>query len=272
MTNQLFSVHSDQIAQQRGSFRVLVAIPTLGERLGTLERTLASIRGQQGIPVDIVIVCKKASPDLRSAAAHCGALIVQSDGHISEAINVGLATADESHRYMAWLGDDDMLRPDALATACETLEQNPEAVVCYGSCDYVDIDGGILFSRRPPPLAPLLLRYVPGLIKQEACLFRMSAIRSIGGLDQGLRYTMDLDLLLRLQAIGRFVRVDRVLAAFCWHPGSLTIANRRASLAEAQQVQRKQARGATAFLFPILKRPIEALIMFMSSRITDSLH
>lgn len=253
--------------ERKEDYRVLAVVPTLGERLETLARTLDSIVGQTGVAVDAIVVTKSASRDLDALASACGATILCHEGHISAAINAGLRAAGPEHKYMFWLGDDDLLRPSALANACETLERNPSAAVCYGRCDYIDLAGNLLFSRRPPLFAPFLLRFVPGLIKQEACLFRLTDVKLVGGLDEELRYTMDLDLLLRLQKVGTFVRLDSVLAAFCWHPGSLTIANRQTSLAEAQSVQSRHAKGVTAVIFSILRHPVRRLIVHLDQKI-----
>lgn len=255
----------------RLAFRILVVIPTLGERLETLVRTLSSIQDQAGALVDMVIVAKTNTFELIAIADRYRARIIFHPGHISAAVNAGFAQASERHRYVGWLGDDDMLSPDALANASALLERYPAAVVSYGSCDYVDLNGDLLFNRRPPPNAPALLQFIPGLIKQEACLFRLSALRRVGGLNEKLKYTMDLDLLLKLRRLGPFVRVDRVLAAFCWHPGSLTVANRNASLDEAQNVQGSHARGIARLLQPLWKYPIRYLILALSARINRGL-
>lgn len=256
---------------QRQAFRILVVIPTLGERLETLGRTLSSVRDQVNVSVDVLLVAKTNSPALSVVADRYRARVIVHPGNISAAINIGFAQAAEVHRYVSWLGDDDLLRPSALATASALLESKPAAVVAYGSCDYVDLDGNLLFNRRPPPLAPMLLHFVPGLIKQETCLFRFSALQRAGGLDEQLRYTMDLDLLLKLHRLGPFVKTDRVLAAFCWHPGSLTIANRKASLLEAQNIQHTHARGITRVLYPLLKGPIRYLILTVNWMINRGL-
>lgn len=253
------------------SFRILLVIPTLGERLETLERALSSIREQSNVLVDIVIVAKIAPPILISVADFYGARIIVHEGHISSAINLGFDEACEAHKYVGWIGDDDMLRSNALANACVLLERNTVAVVAYGACDYIDRDGKLLFSRRPPPMAPTLLQFIPGLIKQEACLFRLDAVRRVGGLDEKLKYTMDLDLLLKLRRLGPFVRADRVQAAFCWHPCSLTIANRSASLAEAQEVQNRNAQGIVKIFQTVWRYPVRYLIHLVNWIINKNL-
>lgn len=248
-------------------FRVLLVIPTLGRRLDTLARALASVADQSGADVDVVIVAKTDSPELVTLAARYGARVVTHPGNISAAVNAGFATTDGTHRYASWLGDDDMLYPDALAHASASLEAQPAAVVAYGACNYIDFGGNLLFTRRPPPLAPMLLQFIPGLIKQEACVFRLSGLQAVGGLNERLKYTMDLDLLLRLRREGAFVRVNRVTAAFCWHPDSITISNRQVSLDEAQEVQRVNARGIARLLHPVWKHAVRALILAMTWKI-----
>lgn len=253
-------------AQGGPALRILAVVPTLGKRQ-TLDRALASIRAQAGVEVDVLLVTDARTAELTAVAERHRADILVHPGNISAAVNAGFARAQDAHRYAFWLGDDDMLRPQALAAAGALLERHPAAVVAYGACDYVDIDGRLLFSRRPPPLAPLLLQFVPGLVKQETCLFRVGALRQAGGLDEGLRYAMDLDLLLRLRRLGAFVHTGRVQAAFCWHPGSITIANRRASLDEARAIQARRSSGLARLLGPLLRPPLHRLVLAMSRRI-----
>ena len=252
-------------------FRILAVIPTLAQRLDTLGRTLESIQTQSGVRVDIVIVAKDVSPALIELAHRFDARVVANSGHISAAVNAGFSLATADHRYALWIGDDDLLRPESLAVASDLLENDSLSVACFGGCDYIDMQGNLLFTRSPPALSPTLLQCVPGLIKQEACLFRYSALVQCGGLDESLRYTMDLDLLLRLRRCGRFIKAARVQAAFCWHPGSLTIANRNASLNEAQRVQQRNARGLVKLLQPIWKHPIRWLIVLMARKINRAM-
>jgi GT2 family glycosyltransferase len=248
-------------------FRILVVVPTLGRRLDTLERTLASIDLQEGVCVDAIVVAPVGDKPLRSLVQRHAAQLVVESGHISAAVNRGFERAGPEHRYVAWIGDDDVLRPGALAISSSLLEQSPKAVVAFGRCDYIDLKGELLFTRRPPAGAAWWLQFVPGLIKQETCLFRRQSVVDVGGLDENLRYAMDLDLLLRLRRLGPFARAEAVLAAFCWHAGSITIANREVSFAEAQQVQRRAARGLAALVTPVALPLFRRLILRVSNRI-----
>jgi GT2 family glycosyltransferase len=199
-----------------------------------------------------------------------GAAVLVAAGHISAAVNRGWAAGGDRYRYVAWLGDDDILRPGALARSVRALDAEPRAVVAFGTCDYIDESGHLLFTRRPPAGAAALLQFVPGLIKQETCLFRLDAVRRVGWLDESSRYAMDLDLLLRLRRQGAFARVDEPQAGFCWHPNSLTIANRKASLDEAQRIQTRASRGLSRWLFAAARPLLRAMILIVASRINKS--
>jgi len=247
--------------------RVLVVVPTLGQRLPTLERTLGSLRTQSGVAVDIVLVAPVATDALQSMASRFEAGLVVDVGHISAAINCGFRTAGPDHHYVTWIGDDDMIPAGALARSVAQLEQYPDASLCFGDCHYIDASGSSMFTRRPPPGAGWLMQFVPGLIKSETCLFRHVAVRAAGGLDEQLRYAMDLDLILRLRAVGRIVRCRAEQGVFCWHPGSITVANRELSFAEAQAVQRRGSRGFARLAVPLVQPFLKRLFLVMSRRI-----
>lgn len=249
------------------AFRVLVVVPTLGQRMATLERTLSSLRTQANVTVDIVLVSPAFGDALRSTASRFEASLVEESGHISAAINRGFSTSAPEHRYVAWIGDDDMIPTGALARSVAQLERSPDAVLCFGDCEYVDSEGLTMFTRRPPPCAGWLMQFVPGLIKSETCLFRRSAVSSVGGLDEKLRYAMDLDLILRLRAVGRFVRCRAPQGVFCWHPGSITVANRECSFTEAQAAQRWGSRGLTRYIVPLAQPLLKRLFLMISRRI-----
>lgn len=249
------------------SLRVLVVVPTLGQRMPTLERTLGSLRTQPGVAVDIVLVTPTATDALHAMADRFDAHLVEEAGHVSAAINRGFSRAGSDHRYVAWIGDDDMIPAGALARSVAQLERNPDAVLCFGDCVYVDASGRTMFTRRPPPGAAWLMQFIPGLIKSETCVFRRTAICSVAGLDEQLRYAMDLDLILRLRSVGRFVRCRAVQGVFCWHPGSITVAHRENSFTEAQTAQRCGSRGFARHVSPLVQPMLKRLFLAMSRRV-----
>jgi GT2 family glycosyltransferase len=76
-------------------------------------------------------------------------------------------------------------------------------------------------------------------------LVRRSAWVQVGGLDESFRFAFDLDLLLKIQRLGAFVDVGRVVSSFRWHGDSLTVGDRSTSLHESE-VARRRALSPTA--------------------------
>lgn len=218
--------------------RTLVVVPTLGRRPEYLAQTVASVMAQQA-PHDLVVVVPPTAVEARTLAADVGARVVDDPGGLSAAVNAGLATAGPEHAYANWIGDDDLLAPDALARAGAVLESSPDVALVYGHCVYIDPDGRLLWTSRAGRLARVALAWGPNLIPQPGMLFRLADFHVVGGLDESLEYAMDLDLLLRLRRRGRFVDLGVPVSSFRWHPDSLTVGSRQASLSESEAVKRR---------------------------------
>lgn len=228
---------------------ILVVLPTLGDRLDFLRETLDSVaRQRETVDLTLVVVSPPSAIDARRLAAEYGAVLVDDPKTgISAAINCGLeARTDE--RYYAWVGDDDLFRPGGLALLQSMLEADRDAVVAYGACDYIDPQGATAWVSAAGGLAIRVLPWGPNLIPNPAALIRFDALTAIGGFDETLRYAMDLDVFLSLRSHGRFLPTRTSVAAFRWHPDSLTVANRRASSREAESIKRKH--------LPAVLRPV----------------
>jgi GT2 family glycosyltransferase len=217
---------------------VLVVVPTLGQRLDFLALTLRSIR-EQDVAADIVVVVPTGRAEARALAREHGAVVVDDPGSQTAAINVGVALASPGCAYVNWIGDDDLLTPGSLSATVGALARDPAAVVAYGACQYIDDAGRPLWVSRAGRWAERILSWGPDLIPQPGMLVRRSAWDAVGGVDESLRFAFDLDLLLRLRRSGGFVDVGSVVSAFRWHPDSLTVSDRTASLDESERVKRR---------------------------------
>jgi GT2 family glycosyltransferase len=218
--------------------RVLLVVPSLGNRPALLKQTLYSIARQEE-PADLVVVVPADREEARTLAHAVGAAVLDDPGGLSSAINLGWTQVKPHHRYVNWLGDDDLLAPGSLAATTGALDRDPAAVAAFGYCDYIDHQGRRLFTSGAGRLAPWLMTWGPDLVPQPGALFRWSQVQAVGGLDESLSYAMDLDLLLRLRRLGPMINCGRVLASFRWHPDSTTVANRGRSLAESAAVKRR---------------------------------
>jgi GT2 family glycosyltransferase len=215
--------------------RVLVVLPTLGKRLSFLEESLASIR-EQGTIARCVVV-SPASPEVKKLVKRFGASWVEDPATgIAAAVNAGLqARVDEE--FYAWMGDDDVFRPGALGLLSGLLDANDDAVLAFGGCDYILDSGQVIGTNTAGRWANFLLPWGPDLIPHPGTVIRLNDLMAIGGFDETLTFTLDLDAFLRLRKRGRFVPTRQVVSAFRWHPDSLTVANRAASSAEAIMVK-----------------------------------
>lgn len=217
---------------------VLIVVPTLGTRMDFLARTLVSIR-DQSVAADIVVVTPEGRSEARALALEHGARLIDDPGSLPSAINIGVSSAQEHHRFVNWIGDDDLLAPGSLHVTVAALHANPRVVVAYGSCSYIDDKGRALWTSSAGRWATRILPWGPDLIPQPGMLMRRDAWQAVGGVDESLRFAFDLDLLLKLRSQGDFLDVGRIVSSFRWHPDSLTVSDRTASLDESELVKRR---------------------------------
>ncbi|MEO5711490.1 MAG: glycosyltransferase [Nocardioidaceae bacterium] len=235
---------------------VLVVVPTLGERIETLEESLTSVRAQKGVDTHLVVVVPDAATEAREVARRHGATLVSDPGRgLSAAVNVGIG-ARQGEEFYAWLGDDDLLVAGGLARLAGLLDADPAAVVAYGACPYIDDRGRTVTVSRAGDLAARILAWGPDLVPQPASLTRVEPLLAAGVYDETLKFAMDLDMFLRLKRLGRFVSTKEDVAAFRWHADSLTVANRGLSLAESEKVKRRYLRPGVRRFSPLWDVPV----------------
>lgn len=237
--------------------RILVVLPTLGDRLDTLRETLDTINLQRNsVSLRLVVVAPSMAREAKELSMKYGAEVVDDPKYgISEAINCGIRMR-KGEEFYAWMGDDDLFRNDGLAKLQSLLDADPLAVVAYGGCDYIDATGKILAQSRAGKLAQILLPWGPDLIPHPGSMIRLDALEQIGLFDQSLKFAMDLDAFLKLKKLGNFVCTREVVSAFRWHPDSLTVANRRNSSLESEAVKSKHLPNALRPIRFIWQYPI----------------
>ena len=248
---------------------VLVILPTLGDRLESLQETLESIDEQRrSVALTLVLVAPVSAFAARELAVSHGAVVVDDPKRgISEAINCGIrARTDE--RYYAWIGDDDLFRTGGLRTLQDMLDSDQGAVLAYGGCEYIDPSGQVLAVSSAGALAKVLLSWGPDLIPHPGSMIRLDALEAIGGFDPSLRFAMDLDAFLKLRTHGRFVWTRQPVSAFRWHPDSLTVANRRQSSLESERVKRSHLPRVLRPVSPVWDYPIRWASSFAARRVS----
>jgi glycosyltransferase involved in cell wall biosynthesis len=236
---------------------ILVVLPTLGKRLGTLAQALDSVNHQRhDVGLRSVVIAPPAAVDARRLARAAGADVVDDRNEgLSAAINRGLEARD-GEAFYAFLGDDDLFRPGGLKALRALMLVNPAAVLAYGGCDYIAADGRTLGCSSAGAWARFLLPWGPNLIPHPGTLIRLDVLARIGGFDRGLRFAMDLDVLLKLRHYGPFAWTRTAVSAFRWHADSLTVANRTGVSREAELVRRRHLPSALRPFSALWHRPV----------------
>ena len=232
------------------SKRVGIVVPTLGRRTDYLNQCLESIRASGQAHVCLVAQKDFDFQPLISAGLADQFVVDPAEG-LAEAINKGFSELPKEIEYINWLGDDDLLAPGSLGETVQVLDSNPGTVLVYGSCDYVDPNGKVVWANKSGQWASPLLHLGPDLIPQPGALFRRSAFEQVGGLSRTYDWAFDFDLLLKLKKRGKLRFTNKTIASFRWHPESLSVEFRTMSVAEASKVRVSH--------LPALLRPVSCL-------------
>jgi hypothetical protein len=233
-----------------GAGRTAVVVPTLGQRPEYLEQSLASIRAAGSAWVLVVAPATFDAGDL-IARGLIDAKVDETGRSLPAAIEQGFAALPDSVEFMSWLGDDDLLKPEALTVTSDFLATHPKSSAVYGACEYIDENNNRVWINKSGVWAAPLLRVGPDLIPQPGSLFRRSSYLKTSGLRTDLGWAFDMDIFLQLARVGRLSYLKRTLASFRWHTESLSVAQRSKSVAEASKVRKEY--------LPAWLRPISVL-------------
>jgi glycosyltransferase involved in cell wall biosynthesis len=139
----------------------------------------------------------------------------------ADAVNKGFAMA--RGEIFGWLNSDDLYLPGAIAAAVETLRETGCGLV-HGGWRQIDESGAFMRDVEAVPFDLRRQLDYANLVAQPGALFTREAFEAVGGLDVTYRYAMDYELFLRIGAHFDVRHVDRVLAAYRYHPQSKTVA------------------------------------------------
>ncbi len=169
---------------------------------GSTDETLAILR------------CYETDPRLK--------WISEPDRGQSHAINKGLARAT-GHLFV-WLNSDDVLNHGALRQVARAWRPDEPAVI-YGAARLIDEEGrdlGVFPGLASNMTIARLLRPARYNLAQPATFAPTALVRELGGVDESLHFSMDLDLWIRLAQRITFRFVGQNLACFRLHTRSKT--------------------------------------------------
>jgi glycosyltransferase involved in cell wall biosynthesis len=210
----------------------------------TLPDTLASVQRQTCQDFEHIFVDGGSTDGtLDIIAAYPGRKRVLRDvgGGVSRAMNQGIEAATGD--YISHLHSDDYYASDdVLETVADRFASDGVDWV-FGTVQVLK-DGKLV---PPYPMLPFSFNsFAAGRawVPHPAVFIRRSAFGRVGMFDEKLKYAMDVDLWLRLGQVARPSTVDRPLAVFRDHAGSLSSANRIKARQEEFAVRRRYMKQA----------------------------
>jgi GT2 family glycosyltransferase len=244
-----------------------IIVPTLGKRPDYLEKCLRSIRAAG--EAHICIVAPESFPKDSYLNTGLADQFVGDPGQgVSKAINAGVFALPEEVKYINWLGDDDLLEEDSLNYAAKALEENPQTVMVFGACNYIDPNGRVVWVNKSGQWASPLMHFGPDLIPQPGALYRRSAFEQVGGLSPKYNWAFDFDLFLNLKTTGKLLYINRTLASFRWHPESLSVEFRNISVQEASLVRVSHLPTPLRFISWLWEYPVRKATLIAGNRVT----
>lgn len=174
------------------------------------------------------------------------------DGNWVAGANLALRSA--RGRYACILHQDDLWLPGRLEAVREASRRRDAVVLVTHDARFIDSAGRDLgaWSCPLPPgevsASALLERLlIQNFLAMPSPTFDREVALAAGGMDEGLWYTADWDLWVRVGAGQGCIHVPRPLAAFRVHPESQTVARRREVGELGRQMDRVLTRGLAAW-------------------------
>lgn len=216
-----------------------------------LEACVGSILRQSVRDLRVLIIDDASSDDTLSIArklaeADCRISIIshpQNQGHI-RTYNEGIAWA--SAEYFLLLSADDLLTPGSLARAIEVMDRDSEVVLTHGKAvvwqdslpfPRIDVEKNYAFARQD--LIQDMCTTGVNFVSTPTAVVRTCAQKAVGGYEESLPHSADMEMWLRLAAYGAVVRIDGVQAIYRSHASSMSNSHWTATLLDCQQ--RKKA-------------------------------
>lgn len=190
-----------------------------------IEETIRSILNQTYTNFEYIIIDGGSTDDsvdlIKRYEDKLSYWISEPDKGQSDAINKGFKRA--TGEILCWVNSDDVLFPSCLEAIakCYAKKDKPEIIHAWGV--YINDEGKITRLIRVPRQRRFFFFRGMWVAPSPTIFFRASSFWRVGGLDVGLRLSMDLGLWMRMMKAGaRLELVPKYLGAFRWHSSSKT--------------------------------------------------
>lgn len=227
-----------------GSPFVSICIPTYN-RPHLLREAVESCLVQTFSDFEIIITDNSEGDD--SARMICGLNEPRiryhgNGGNIGATQSCEKALSMARGKYVKWLMDDDLIKPEFLAMTVAALENHPTAGVAMAPMDFIDAQGRHITPRfyafrtmhyryryqvgdglvdRKRALRDFLTRDYPCCVP-SGLLFRKEFFDLYGRIDSAANFAVDLELCMRAALHYDFYYIDQVLSSWRYFPENHT--------------------------------------------------
>ena len=194
-----------------------------------LAKSLDSVLKQSFGKIEVIAIDDGSTDGSASVLAGFAAcdnrvkVISQANAGIVEALEAGRAVA--RGEFIARMDADDCALPERFSRQLEAMRSDLNLVALGSSVTFMDVAGNAVeICERPTnPLAvrSALLAGDGGVLIHPAVMFRAGAVAAVGGYRRSAQYVEDLDLFLRLDAIGLLRNLPERLLNYRVHPQSI---------------------------------------------------
>lgn len=175
-----------------------------------IEATIKSVLAQTYPNIEYILIDALSTDQteeiVESYRDQISLVIREADKGQSDAIVKGFKLA--KGELVGWINSDDLLYPDCVERMVAAALAHPEAVLFVDSnIDIIDESGALIEQMNVPLISREHLLRENNRLIQPGAFFRRDALARVDYLDVNLRFSMDLDLWLRLLTLGDFVDV-----------------------------------------------------------------
>jgi glycosyltransferase involved in cell wall biosynthesis len=231
---------------------VSICIPTFN-RPRLLKEAIQSCLNQTFSDFEIIITDNSANDDSRTIVREFSDVRLRyfkNENNIGPHANSARALSLATGKYIKWLMDDDLLKPEFLALTVAALEKHTSAGVAMAPMDLIDEASRQITPRfyvfrtmnyryryrvgdglvdRKTILHDFLVRDYPCCVP-SGVLFRHELFQRVGCLDPAADFAVDLDLCMRAALHYDFYYIDQVLSSWRYFPQNHTATLHRRGL------------------------------------------
>ncbi|MBS0475546.1 MAG: glycosyltransferase family 2 protein [Proteobacteria bacterium] len=193
-----------------------------------VSRAIDSVLAQTFDDFELIVADDGSTDDTRVVLQSYGdrvRIVGKPNGGLSSARNAGIDAA--RGRYVAFLDADDWWLPEKLARQVELMTAHTDLVFCSTAARIESPDGERLgewacASSPLPTLEAIFATNAHVAGSGSAVMARRDAFSRTGGFDESLRSLEDIDMWMRLAAVGAYACVNEPHAVILKRPGSMS--------------------------------------------------